>query len=275
MASRLRLDAHTSRAPLPSMRSSSSPRPFCSRRARFAYFGQVKRAVAQRFDKAQGIGHQSRTILDLDPRRGRLVQKMRTNFKAAARLAQQQHRRGVAGNLGEAFFEFEDQRAFAERRQIHAGGAPGQGHAALDRLVDGIDQLGQRHRFFQEVGRAEPGGLDGGIDGAMAGHHHHRHGELAAARPFLEQGHAVGVGHPDVEQDQIRAPMRTEGARRLGIFRQVHVIAFVGEDLRQQFTNAHFVVHDENMPAHVFSPPPANTGSEMRIAAPPVLRFSI
>ena len=86
----------------------------------------------------------------------------------------------------------------------------------------------------------------------MAGHHHHRHGQLAAARPFLQQGHAVGVRHPDVEQN--RAVLQTVGTRRFGVFRQVDVIALIGEDFRQQLTNAHFVIHDENMPAHLFSP---------------------
>jgi hypothetical protein len=109
----------------------------------------------------------------------------------------------------------------------------------------------------------------------VTGHHHHRHGELAAARPFLEQGHAVGVGHPDVEQHQVGAALQAEGARGLGVFRQVHVIALVGEDFRQQLTNAHFVIDDENMPAHVFSPPAAKTGSAIRMTAPPDLRFSI
>ena len=227
----------------------------------FAGIGQIEGAVAERLDKAQRVGHQARAILDFDPRTGGLVQEMGADLEAAAGFAQQQDRRSVAGDLGEAFFEFEDQRAAAERRQVHAGRPPRQGHAALDRLADGVDQLGQRNRFFQEVGGAELGGLDGGIDGAVAGHHHHRHGELAAARPFLQQRHAVGVGHPDVEQDQIRTAQCAKGTRRLGVFRQVHVIALVGQDFRQQLTNAHFVVDDENMPAHVCSPTAAKTGS--------------
>jgi hypothetical protein len=114
-----------------------------------------------------------------------------------------------------------------------------------------------------------------GIDGAVAGHHHDRHGELAAARPFLQQRHPIGVRHPDVEQHQVRTLLDAESTRRLGVLRQMHVVPLIGQDLRQQLTNAHFVIDDENMPAHACSPDAAKTGSAMWMAAPPVLRFSI
>jgi len=182
------------------------------------------------------------------------VQKTCTDFETAAGLTLQHHWSGIACDLGEAFFEFENQGTFSKRGQIHARCAPGQRHAPLDRLVDRIDQLGQSHRLFQKIDCAEPGGLDCSIDGAMSRHHDDRHGELATARPFLEQRHAVSIRHPDIEQHQVRASLRSKGTCRLGVFRQVHVIALIGEDFRQQFTNAHFVVHDENMPAHVLSP---------------------
>jgi hypothetical protein len=83
------------------------------------------------------------------------------------------------------------------------------GEAALD----GGEQLLQGDGLFEELHRADAGGLDGGVDGAVAGHHHHRHGELAVGRPFLEQADAVGVGHPDVEQHEVgRAALRAARA---------------------------------------------------------------
>jgi hypothetical protein len=80
----------------------------------------------------------------------------------------------------------------------------------------------QRDRLFEEIHGADARGLDGGIDGGVAGHHDDRHRQQAVALPFLEQGDAVGIGHPDVEQHQVGRACRAQGtARLLGVFGQV------------------------------------------------------
>ena len=49
------------------------------------------------------------------------------------------------------------------------------------RLLHGAQQLLQRDRLFEEGQGAELGGLDRGVDGAVAAHHDHRHRQQAAA----------------------------------------------------------------------------------------------
>jgi hypothetical protein len=60
--------------------------------------------------------------------------------------------------------------------------------------------------------------------------------------PLLEQGDAVDIGHPDVEQHQI-GPHALAGRTGLrSVFRQLDGVAFVGQDFREQGTDAHLVV---------------------------------
>jgi hypothetical protein len=65
----------------------------------------------------------------------------------------------------------------------------------------------------------------------MARHHHHRHVELAVAGPFLEQRDAIGIGHPDVEQDQVGTPGLARRPRLGGIFGELDVVTLVAQDL--------------------------------------------
>jgi hypothetical protein len=90
------------------------------------------------------------------------------------------------------------------------------------------------------------GGLDRRVDGAVPAHHHHRHRQQAGARPFLEQGDAVDVGHPDVEQHQVgaHALARRAGLRR--VLRQLDGVPLVAEDLREQAADAEFVVNNKD-----------------------------
>jgi hypothetical protein len=78
-------------------------------------------------------------------------------------------------------------------------------------------------------------------------HHHHRHGELPARRPLLEQRDAVGVGHPDVEQHEVGPAALAQPPRVAGAFRQHHLVALVRQDLRQQLADADLVVDDQDL----------------------------
>jgi hypothetical protein len=99
-----------------------------------------------------------------------------------------------------------------------AGGGVGRALAGLGQgLLHGAQQLLQRDGLFQEGAGAVLGGFDGGVDGAVAAHHDHRHLQLAAGGPFLEQRHAVDVGHPDVQQHQVGAQQFAHLARLGGV----------------------------------------------------------
>jgi len=112
-------------------------------------------------------------------------------------------------------------------------------------LLDRFQQFLQGNRLFQEVQRADARRLDGRIDGGMARHHDHRHGQQAIALPFLEQGHAVRIGHPDIQQYQIRRTGGTRFARLLRIFGQLDSMSFVAQNFREQLTDTHFIIHYE------------------------------
>ena len=61
-------------------------------------------------------------------------------------------------------------------------------------------------RLFEKVEGAQLGGLHRGLDGAVAGDHHH-HGPLGE-RDFLDARqhlHAVHAGQPDIQQHQFEA----------------------------------------------------------------------
>jgi hypothetical protein len=64
--------------------------------------------------------------------------------------------------------------------------------------------------------------------------------------PLIEQGDAVHVRHPDVQQHQVGARTLTRGSRLAGVLGQLHGVALVGQDLRQERPDAEFVIHYKN-----------------------------
>jgi hypothetical protein len=68
----------------------------------------------------------------------------------------------------------------------------------------------------------------------------------AAAGPLLEQGHTIGVGHPDVEQHEVGAQLPAHGSGLCGVFSEFDRVAFVVEDLGEQIPDAQFIVYDQN-----------------------------
>jgi hypothetical protein len=115
------------------------------------------------------------------------------------------------------------------------------------RLVDGLEQLLQRDGLFEERLRADAGGFDGGVDGGVATHHDDRHGQQTGTTPLLEQGDAVGVWHPDVEQHQVGASVVARGACLCGILGEFDGVPLVIENLGQQIPNAEFVVNHQDV----------------------------
>jgi hypothetical protein len=180
----------------------------------------------------------------VEPRGADALQGAGAQFGEAAGADAQQDDARLVGHLLEALLEVAQRRGAGEGAQAQGLGVGGldAGEAALDRG----EQLLQGDGLFEELHRADAGGLDGGVDGAVAGHHHHRHGELAVGGPFLEQADAVGVGHPDVEQHEVGAGGVAGGPGGGGVFGEDDVVPLVAQDFREEFANADFVVNDEN-----------------------------
>ena len=213
------------------------------------------------------------------------VQVTRRDFLAAARLTGDQHPGVVRGDAANGFAQLFHGLALAGRHRHHLR-VPLETQiflaqaCALQRALDGDQQLGGGQRLFDEVVSAEADRLDRGLDRAVAGHHDHRHQQVVIARPFLEQADAVGVRHPDVEQHQVRTARVVGGARRLRIQRGADVVVLVGENLLNDPANVGLVVHHQNgAVAHVCCSATAWAGASItgrrRVRlAPPSLRFS-
>jgi hypothetical protein len=141
------------------------------------------------------------------------MQEARERLAPRAGLADQQHRGHRAGDL------LDLARAAAcmccSCRPARPRPAPSSLHrgarllaAGLERALDGAQQLGERQRLLDEIEGAEARGLDRRLDGAVARHHHDRAGPSVGLGPLAQQRDAVGVGHPDVEQHEVRRVAR-------------------------------------------------------------------
>jgi hypothetical protein len=136
-------------------------------------------------------------------------------------------------------------------------------HGARQALLHGLEQLLQGDGFFQEGQRTDLGGFDGGVDGGVAAHHDDGHGQRAGGGPLLEQGHAIGVGHPDVEQHQVRAVAQSGGTGLGGVLCHFDVVPFVVQDLLQQIPDAQLVVNHQYV-CHDFYAVPSPCGANRR-----------
>jgi hypothetical protein len=116
---------------------------------------------------------------------------------------------------------------------------PGSG---LERAGNRRQEFLQADRLFQKIKRTDLGCLNRRFDGAVAGHDDHRHCQLSVRRPFAQQRHAVGIGHPDVEQDEGRLRIRTIVPGLAGIFCHADLVAFVPQNFGQQVTDTDFVI---------------------------------
>ena len=108
----------------------------------------------------------------------------------------------------------------------------------------GTQQLFQCDWLFEEIHGTDFGRLDGGVYAGMTAHHDDGHGQLTVFRPFFQQGDAVAVGHPDVEQYHGRTGLVAQLACFFGVFRQADGVTFVLQDVGQQVADTDFVVYD-------------------------------
>jgi hypothetical protein len=233
------------------------------------------RQVRQEQDSARRLGQQIRRRLAEElgagqERRRRRREQAREKLRPHAALAAQRERRGRLRQLRQPLLRLGKRGRASERRERER--RRGRGLRAAQRALHGREQSLQRDRLLEEVERADPGRLDGGLDGGMAGHHHDRHGELAARGPFLQKRDAVGVRHPDVEQHQVRTSALAQATRFAGAFGKQHLVPLVGEDLGEQLADSDLVVDDQDL-RHRYAA--LARGSRTLTDAPRLGRFSI
>ena len=107
-------------------------------------------------------------------------------------------------------------------------------------------QFRERNGFLDEIPRAKPRRLDGGFDRAVAADHDHRTRQSAALVPLAQKADPVQIGHPDIEQHQIRPLAPARFARGRGGFGGVDRVALVFEDVLDGLPDVRLVVDDEH-----------------------------
>src|SRR5262249_46063176 len=116
----------------------------------------------------------------------------------------------------------------------------------LNGVADKNDDFFECERLFDEIEGAEFGGADGSVNGGVAGNHDDRR----RMRERLDAGkgfETVHAGEPDVEEDHIKAAVGCPLDGALGRVGGFGDVAFVGEDGRQGFADAGFVVDDKDL----------------------------
>jgi len=81
----------------------------------------------------------------------------------------------------------------------------------------------------------------------MAGHNHHRAGQVTAFRPFSQQGDAIDIIHPDIKKNQVRTTFASRMARRFPALRNTDFETLVFQDFLDQITNVRFVIYHQNV----------------------------
>ena len=79
----------------------------------------------------------------------------------------------------------------------------------------------------------------------MTRHHHDRADQIICIRPLAQQRDAIGIRHPDIEQDQIKLSLRPRGPCLARICSYGYAIAFVAENVGNQCPDVVFVIHDK------------------------------
>src|SRR6185437_10210006 len=186
-----------------------------------------------------------------------LVQVTRERLAAGPGLAGQQHGGGVAGDLLQLGAQLLHDLAFAHRHHERrheelAGLAPA--FARIQRALDGAQQLGERQRLLDEIERPEPRRLDSGLDGSVSGHHDDRTAVGGGRRPFAQQADTVDIGHPDIQQHQVRSLPSARGPGLRGVGGDIHLVPFLRQDLLQQPANVRLIVDYQDVwPTHALS----------------------
>ena len=114
----------------------------------------------------------------------------------------------------------------------------------LERALDRRGDLVEIERLVREVIGAELHGLDGGLDAGVRRQQNHQD-VLVELLDLPQDGDAVGVGQPIVEQDEIDALGQLLHGGAPGV-RLEHVVSLGLEAFGQRPANQGFVVDDKN-----------------------------
>ncbi len=118
----------------------------------------------------------------------------------------------------------------------------------LDRIFEHDQRAVERERFLKKVVGAEFGGLDGGLDGAVATDDDHLGPRLG--RELMNVGEhvePVAIGQPDVEQNHVVGCV-LEQRQSLGrVGRRGHAVALFAQNLFERVADLFFVVDDQNV----------------------------
>ena len=164
-------------------------------------------------------------------------------------LTKQQHARIGGGHLSQLVAQLLHLPAFTDRLR-HGSSQQPTGRATLaSRLEPALhraQQLGERQGLFHEIECAESSRLDRGLDGAVTRHHDDGAQCALRSRPLAQQGDAIDVGHPDVEQNQIRLLLDTQCPclRRVGS--HLDHVALVGQDFFDELADVRLVIDHQN-----------------------------
>ena len=197
------------------------------------------------------VGQRRTRCRQIEPRHLRRLQGARADFGDAAGGALEQQDRGLGRGLFDTLPQILEQRR--ARKGVERDRRFLRRDFVLERFLDRRQQLLQRNRLFKEIDGADACRFDGRVDRSVAGHHHHRHVQQAARRPFLEQRDAIRIRHPDVEQHQVGAHLAADPARFGGVLGQRDAVPLVGQDLREKFANAHFIIDHQYFRHVLFS----------------------
>src|SRR5260363_203180 len=82
----------------------------------------------------------------------------------------------------------------------------------------------------------------------MSGHHNDRYRQLALRYPFLEQSHAIGIRHPDIEQYKVWRAAQPAVARLARVRGDFDNMPLIMQNFREQLTNPNFIIRPEWLP---------------------------
>ena len=114
-------------------------------------------------------------------------------------------------------------------------------------VLNGRKKLLHGNWLFKERKRTEADSLHCILDCAMAAHHHDWTMQQLALSPFFEQRNTVCVGHPDIQQNKVIPILQNEYTGSLCTVGCVNGVTFIGQDVREHFSDTKFVIDNKNL----------------------------
>ena len=120
---------------------------------------------------------------------------------------------------------------------------PGGAAFALERLIDGLDEVAEVEGLREVIESPEAHGLDGGFDAAVAGDHDHR-GVRELVPAHADEIEAIHVPDAQIGDDEVRL-VRANGRDAIDAGRAAHHLMASGlAELGHELEDRGFVVYD-------------------------------